>query len=135
MNDSNEALLNQPPKLLCILCYFHVKYIKIESRISMVYAFFHKKKVQCYSLTRSFANVLYLSICMLGNCSCFYFRLLTFFKIRGFFLQINHQGSPSECQTVWIQIKTNVLMVFIWVQTVCKRLLADDKILHWNAKS
>ena len=85
MNDSNEALLNQPPKLLCILCYFHVKYIKIESRISMVYAFFHKKKAQCYSLTRSFANVLYLSICMLGNCSCFYFRLLTFFKIRVFF--------------------------------------------------
>ena len=31
-----------------------------------------------------FANVLYLSICMLGNCSCFYFRLLTFFKIKFF---------------------------------------------------
>ena len=37
-------------------------------------------------MTNYFANVLYLSICMLGNCSCFYFRLLTFFKIK-FFLK------------------------------------------------
>ena len=33
-------------------------------------------------MTHSFANVLYLSFCMLGNRSCFYFRLLTFFKIK-----------------------------------------------------
>ena len=77
-------------------------------------------------MTHSFANVLYLSFCMLGNCSCFYFRLLTFFKIK--FLKIKHLGPPSECQTVWIQIKTDILLVFIWVQTVCKRLLADDKL-------
>ena len=54
-----------------------------------------------------FANVLYLSICMLGNCSCFYFRPLTFFKTK--FLKINHPGPPSECQTGWIQIKTDIL--------------------------
>ena len=57
-------------------------------------------------MTHYFANVLYLSICMLGNCSCFYFRLLTFFKIK--FLKIKHLGPPSECQTVWIQIKTDI---------------------------
>ena len=85
-------------------------------------------------MTHCFANVLYLSICMLGNCSCFfYFRLLIFFKTK--FLKINHPGPQSECQTVWIQIKTEILFVFIWVQTVCKRLLADDKIIHWHAKS
>ena len=84
-------------------------------------------------MTYSFENVLYLSIYMLGNCSCFYFRLLTFFKIK--FLKINHAGPPSEYQTVWIQIKTDIMLVFIWVQTVCKRLLADDKIIHWHAKS
>ena len=44
------------------------------------------------------------------------------------FLKINHPGPPSECQTVWIQIKTDILLVLIWVQTVCKRLLADDKL-------
>ena len=58
-------------------------------------------------MTYYFANVLYLSICMLGNCSCFFFRPLTFFKIK--FLKINHPGPPSECQTVWIQIKTDIL--------------------------
>ena len=78
-------------------------------------------------MTHYFANGLYLTICMLGNCSCFYFRLLTFFKIK--LLNINHPGPPSECQTVWIQIKTDILLVFIWVQTVCKRLLAGDRIL------
>ena len=70
-------------------------------------------------MTHYFANVLYLYICMLGNCSCFYFRLLTFFKTK--FIELNHQGPPSECQTVWIQIKTDILLVFIWVQTVCKK--------------
>ena len=77
-------------------------------------------------MTHYFANVLYLSICMLGNCSCFYFRLLTFFKIK--FLKINHQGPPSECQTVWIQIKTDILLVFIWVQTVAKGYCQTTKI-------
>ena len=109
-----------------------IKYLKIKSRISKVLCIFHKKKSHCYKMTHSFANVLYLSICMLGNCSCFYFRLLTFFQIK--FLKINHPGPPSECQTVWIQIKTEILPVFIWVQTVCKRLLADDKVTHWHAR-
>ena len=35
-------------------------------------------------MTHYFVNVLYLSICMLGDCSCFYFRLLTFFKNKFF---------------------------------------------------
>ena len=95
--------------------------------------FFHKKKAHCYLMTHSFANVLYLSMCMLANRSCFYLSPLTFSKIK--FLQINHPGPPSECQTVWIQIKTDILFVFISVQTVCKRLLADDEILRWQAKS
>ena len=51
--------------------------------------FFHKKKIQCYLMTRSFENVMYVSICMLRNCLCFYFRLLIYVKIK--FLQTNHQ--------------------------------------------
>ena len=34
-------------------------------------------------------------------------------------------GIPSECQTVWIQIRPGVLLGLIWSQTVCK-LSADD---------
>ena len=77
-------------------------------------------------MTHYFANVLYLYICMLGNSSCFYFRLLTSFKI--IFLKINHQGPPSECQTVWIQIKTDILLVFIWVQTTAKGYWQTTKL-------
>ena len=29
-------------------------------------------------------------------------------------------GTLSECQTLWIQIRTDILSVLIWVQTVCK---------------
>ena len=29
-------------------------------------------------------------------------------------------GTLSECQTVWIQIRTDILSVLIWVQTLCK---------------
>ena len=28
---------------------------------------------------------------------------------------------------VWIQIKTDIMSVLIWVQTVCKGVSADDK--------
>ena len=44
-------------------------------------------------------------------------------------------GMPSECQTVWIQIRTNILLGLIWVQTVgkdhhemIKMLLADKEL-------
>ena len=40
-------------------------------------------------------------------------RLLMFFKIN--FFEI-----PSEFQTVWIQIRPDILLGLIWVQTVCK---------------
>ena len=46
-------------------------------------------------MTHYFANVLYLSICLLGHCSCFYFRLPTFFKIK-FFLKITTQGHQQS---------------------------------------
>ena len=77
-------------------------------------------------MTHYFANVLYLSICMLGNRSCFYFRPLTFFKIK--FLKINRSRPPSECQTVWIQIKTDILLVFIWVLLFAKGYWQTTKL-------
>ena len=69
-------------------------------------------------MTHYFANVLYLSISMLGNSSCFYFRLLTSSKLS--FLKINHPGPPSKCQTVWIQIKIDILLVFIGFKLFAK---------------
>ena len=40
-----------------------------------------------------------------------------FFKIS--FLKKTPIGTLTECQTVWIQIRTDILSVLIWVQTVC----------------
>ena len=44
-------------------------------------------------------------------------RLLIIFN--QFFWQI-HPAIPSECQTVWIQIRPDILTGLIWVKTVCK---------------
>ena len=114
--------------MLCILCQFNIKCIKIKSRISKVYAFFHKKKSSLQFNDTFFCkrpSLIYF--CMLGNRSRFYFCLLTFFEIK--FLQINYLGPPSECQIVWTQIKTDILLVFILVQTVCKGYWQTTKFL------
>ena len=44
--------------------------------------------------------------------------LLIFFKIN--FLEKFLSGIPSECQTVWIQIRPHDLSGLIWIQAVCK---------------
>ena len=44
--------------------------------------------------------------------------LLIFFKIN--FFQKILSGIPSECQTVWIQIRPEIILGLILLQTVCK---------------
>ena len=58
-----------------------------------------------------------LTLCMLGNFACFFVVCGLFFKLT---FQKNLSGIQSECQTIWIQIRHNVLSGLIWVQTVCK---------------
>ena len=51
------------------------------------------------------------------------FANLVFFHDDFFQIQLFRKiisGIPSECQTVWIQIRPDVLWGLIWVQTVCK---------------
>ena len=54
-----------------------------------------------------------LTLCMLGKFFKIYCRLLSFFKITFF-------KKSSECQTVWNQIRPDILSGLIWVQAVCK---------------
>ena len=56
-----------------------------------------------------------LTLCMLGNFSCFCCHLLTFLKIN--FFQKIRSGVLSECQMVKIQIRADALSVLIWVQS------------------
>ena len=65
------------------------------------------------------------TLCMLGNFSCFSCRLLTF-QILTF--QKILSGTVSECQIVWIHIRTDILLVLIWVQTDCKGYQQTTKI-------
>ena len=37
-------------------------------------------------------------------------------------------GTLSECETVWIQIRTDILSVLMWVQTVCKGYQQTTKV-------
>ena len=56
-----------------------------------------------------------LTLCMLDSFLCF-LSSADFFKI----FQIIFSGTLSVYQTVWIQVRTDILSVLIWAQTVCK---------------
>ena len=51
--------------------------------------------------------------------SAYWVILHTSLSSADFFIKIL-SGIPSECQTVWIQIRPDILSGLIWVQTVCK---------------
>ena len=73
-----------------------------------------------------------LTLSMLGNFSCFCCHLLTFFLIIFFNF---FSRTLSVCQTVWIQIRTDILSVLIWAQTVCKGYQQTNKSRRWQGKS
>ena len=58
-----------------------------------------------------------LTLYPMGNISCFF--VVWYFFQNQLFWKIS-SGLPSECQTDWIQIRPDVLLGLIWVQTVCK---------------
>ena len=66
---------------------------------------------------RWFKNYMFAKKCIL--ISCFYYSFTLYYCAivhsldAGFLI-------PSGCQTVWIQIRSNVFSGLIWVQTVCK---------------
>ena len=63
---------------------------------------------------------------MMGHFSCFCCRLLTFFSKKQLFEKFL-SGTLSECQRVWIQIKTDVLSVPNLGPNCLLRLSADVK--------
>ena len=67
-----------------------------------------------------------LNSCMLSKFACF-------FVICGFFFFFSR--IPSECQTIWIQIKPSIFFCLIWVQTVCKGYQQTTKVATKRGKS
>ena len=82
-----------------------------------------------------------LTICMLGSFLIhFCCRLLTFFQNK-LFLSKNRSGTLSECQRVYIQIRTDIMSVrtdimsvLIWVQTVCKGYQQTTQVVNRKRK-
>ena len=70
-----------------------------------------------------------LTICMLGIFSL----LLIFFKIN--FLKKIFQGYPPKSQTVWIQVRPDILSSLIWTQSVSKGYSEEDETQTGNLKS
>ena len=71
-----------------------------------------------------------LTHCMLGHFFWFCCRLLTILNInffKQFFQEFYH--CVKRCQTVWIQIRTDITSALIWVQTICK---GYQQMLTWK---
>ena len=54
-----------------------------------------------------------VTLCVIGNFACLVLSFLEKF---------------STCQTVWIQIRTDMMSVLIWVHTVCKGYQETTKV-------
>ena len=68
--------------------------------------------------------------CILDNFACF-FVLCRFFT-KSTFSKNFIQEYLQECQTVWIQIRPDILSGLIWVQTVCKGYLQTKPVSRVN---
>ena len=66
----------------------------------------------------------YITLCMLGNFSCVYCHLLTS-KLT---FEKKKSGTLLECQMVWIQIRTGILWVLIWVLSLGKGYQQTTKV-------
>ena len=77
-----------------------------------------------------------LTLCMLDTFSCLCCRLLIFFSKLTF--SKKSLRTLSGCQMVWIQIRTNILSVLMWVQTVCKGYQQMSSVatsIEWTKKT
>ena len=62
----------------------------------------------------------FVNLCPPGKCFMLYCCLLSADYFQNNFLRKILSGISSDCQTLWIQIRPNILLGLIWVQTFCK---------------
>ena len=83
-------------------------------------------KVKCYHYMAFAWSDQTSTLCILGKFLCFCYRLLKFGKKITFSNILS--GTLSGCQTVWIQIRTDILSLLAWVETVCKGYQSTTKV-------
>ena len=92
----------------------------------MPYLLFLKKwQNLILSLATNCRLTLTLILCMLGN-------FAYFFVICYFFSKNILSGEKSECQTVWIQIRPDILSDLICVQNICKYKQQTTKVVKFK---
>ena len=64
-----------------------------------------------------------LTLCVLSNFECFFVFCGFYFLL----FQKNLSRISSECQTVWIQIRPDLLLHLIWVLFVCVEVLRPSQ--------
>ena len=74
-----------------------------------------------------------LTLCTLNNFTSFFFSSADFFKIN--LLKTNHSVLPLNWQTVWFQIQSGGFVGQNLGSNCLSRLLAGEKIHHWQSKS
>ena len=79
--------------------------------------------MQCNVLVKYPDNALHA-----GSFFVFLLSFSDFFPIN--FLQKVLSGTLAECLMVCIKIRTNIIFVLVWFQSVCKGFLSYDKSHH-----
>ena len=73
-------------------------------------------------------NGVLLTFCKQEKFACFFRCLLIFFQKAPFSIKLFQEYHHSECQTIWIQIWSDILSLLVWVDPNCSnlRLSAND---------
>ena len=96
-----------PDTLICRAANYTLKqfaYLDLSFQVKLPYFVFLHFGNNILHFPLSVPEASTLTLCMLGNFSCFCCHLLTFFRVN--FLKKNLTVTLSECQTVWINSDT-----------------------------
>ena len=117
----------------------HIAWMCISFLLNLIYMMGDLLQITLF-LYFIFFSIEILTLCMLANFACFFVICGFLFKLT-FSKKKNLSGIPSECQTVWIQIRPNILLGLIRVQTVCigyqltTKVITSGKELRWKLVS
>ena len=123
--------------LFCrLLIFFKINF----SRSTMVFTLCLLGNFACFFVVCWFflkinfsRSTMVFTLCLLGNFARLFLSSADFFENQLFRNILS--GIPSECQTVWIQIRPDILSGLIWVQTVCKGYQQMTLSRHWVNKT
>ena len=110
----NRLPADDSHEISCLICYFLKSGNILNCRVLQIIGGALWVKVQQKTFSRSIPT-LHAWVIFHAFIVC---RLLTFFQ--NLLFQTILSGTLSACQMVWIQIRSNILSILIFIQSVCK---------------